>query len=152
MGTKVILLKDVPGFGKKGEIKNAADGYARNFLFKNQLAKQISSQVLNQLKVDKDVHEKKILKEKNAAEIIKQKIEKIKPIFKVKTKESGQAFGSITPKSIIDELKKHGIILEKDQIITESIKTLGNHKIKIKLLQNIEAELNILIESEVKSK
>lgn len=152
MGMQVILLKDVPGFGKKGEIKNAADGYARNFLFLKQLAKPISPQILNQLKAEKDAYEKKNRKEKNDVEIIKQKIEKANPIFKVKIKESGQVFGSITPKLIINELKKHKIFLEKEQIITDSIKTLGRRKIKIKLPQNIEAELNILIESEIKTK
>lgn len=148
---QVILLKDIPGFGKSGEIKKAADGYARNFLFRKQMAKPVSLQILNQLKTEKDIYEKNLQKEKNGAEIIKQKIEKIKLVFEVKTKESGRPFGSITKKTIVDELGKRGIILSKEQIAAEPIKALGDYKIKIKLRQNVEASLNILVETKNKN-
>lgn len=148
MGIRVILLEDISGFGKRGEIKNAADGYARNFLFRKRLAKPVSPQVLNQLKTEKEINDKKIQKEKDTAKIIKQKIEKINLIFKIKTKKSGLPFGSITSKMIADELSKHGLVLKKDQIDVKPIKIFGNHKIKIRLHQDTEADLSVSMEPE----
>lgn len=142
---QVILLKNIPGLGKMGDIKNTADGYARNFLFRKQLAKPVSHQVLNQIKTEKIYNEKRIEKEKNTAETAKSNVKKINLIFKVKVTDSGQPFGSITQKMIIDELAKHGLVFKKEQIDTKPIKTLGNKKIKVKISQNIEADLNISV-------
>lgn len=142
---RVILLKDIPGLGKMGDIKNAADGYARNFLFRKQLAEPVSHQTLNQIKTEEINNKKRIEKEKNVAENIKNSIGKINLVFKVKVTDSGQPFGSITQKIIIDELAKYGLVFKKEQIDAKPIKTLGNQKIKIKIGQNIEADLNISV-------
>jgi len=143
---KVALLKDVPNLGKRGDAKDVSDGYGRNFLIKNKLAEILTSQVAKRLDAEKDRREKIAEELKKSAVNLKSKIEKIKLTLKAKIGESGQMFGSVTPADLLAELKKNNIKIEKSQILSKPIKTLGEHKIKIKLPQEIEAELQIVIE------
>jgi len=145
---KVVLIKDVSGFGKKGEIKNVSDGYGRNFLLKNKLAELLTPEVLKKLELEKE------RQEKNASGLnvkifeLKEKIEKTKLVIKSKIGETGHIFGSVSPAKISGELERMGIKIEKDQILTEPIKTLGEHKVKIKLPHGTVADLTVLIEPE----
>ncbi len=143
---KIALLKDVPNLGKRGDIKDVSDGYGRNFLIKNNLAEILTSQVAKKLDAEKNRQEKIAVEIKKSATNLKDKIEKIKLTLKAKTGESGQMFGSVTPTDLLAELKKNDIKIEKSQILSKPIKTLGEHKIKIKLPQEMEAELQIVIE------
>jgi len=143
---KVVLLKEVPNLGRKGEIKNVSDGYARNFLIRNKSAEILTPQAAKRLEQEREKEEKAALALKNQTLALKEKIEELKLVLKTKIGESGQVFGSITPAKILAELKKNGIKLEKDQILSKPIKTLGENKIKIKLPQEIDAELQIIIE------
>jgi large subunit ribosomal protein L9 len=149
---RVILLKDVPGLGKRDDIKDVKDGYGRNFLIRDKLAEILTPQITNRLQMEKSQDEKAAgaLKEKTLA--VKEKIEKLNLAIKTKIGEAGQVFGSVTPVKIIAELEKHDIRIEKEQILSEPIKTLGEHEIKIKLPQGIGAVLVIKIEAETKSK
>ena len=144
---KIILLKDVPDLGKKGDIKDVSDGYGRNFLIRNRLVEILTPQVAKRLEQEREKEEKTAAALKNQTLALKEKIEKLKLVLKTKIGESGQVFGSITPTKILAELEKNGIKLEKDQLLSKSIKTLGESKIKIKLPQGIDAELQIIIES-----
>jgi len=148
---KVVLLKDVSGLGKKGEVREVRNGYGRNFLLARGLAETATIQVLNKLATQKQSQEKHLEKEKSEALALKSKLEKINPVFKVKIGEKGQPFGSITPTKIIQELEKQGIHIGKESLPAESIKTLGSHSLKIKLTNNVEAELKITIEAESSS-
>jgi len=143
---KIILLKDVPDLGKKGDIKDVSDGYGRNFLIRNRLVEILTPQVAKRLEQEREKEEKTAAALKNQTLVLKEKIEKLKLVLKTKIGESGQVFGSITPTKILAELKKNGIKLEKDQVLSKPIKTLGESKIKIKLPQGIDAELQIIIE------
>ena len=145
---KVALTKDVPSLGKRGDIKDVADGYGRNFLITNKLASMVTPAILENLRSEKEKQEKVFADLKKSAESLKEKIGNLHMVFKVMVGESGKSFGSVTPLKIQNELKKQGINLEKAQILTEPIKTLGESKIKIKLHQDIEAQLKILIEKE----
>ncbi len=149
---KIVLLKDVPNLGKMGDIKEVKDGYGRNFLVRNGLAKLLTPQLEKQAVIMKEGQEKIAgeLKQKSLA--LKENIEKLKLLFKTKIGKTGKIFGSITPIKIITELKQKGINIEKSQILTEPIKIMGEHKIKIKLPQNIEAVLNVTIETEESAK
>jgi large subunit ribosomal protein L9 len=147
---RVILLKDIPNLGKKDDIKSVSDGYGRNFLIRNKLAEILTPQIAKKLEVKKENQEKISAGLKEKVLLLKEKIEKMKLIIKSKVGESSRIFGSITPAKIISELAKHGINLEKDQILSQPVKTLGEHKIKIKLPQGTGAELDILIEAEKK--
>ena len=143
---KVALLKDVPNLGKRGDIKDVSDGYGRNFLVKNRLAEILTSQVEKRLEIEKINQDKITANIKKSTEALKEKIEKIKLVLKSKIGESGQMFGSVTPADLLVELKKNNIKIEKSQILSKPIKTLGEHKIRIKLPQGMEAELQVVIE------
>ena len=143
---RIVLLQDVKNLGEKGNIKDVKDGYGRNFLLRKNLAKILTLEIENQLKFKKEKREKDTIKLKSQTEILKENIEKLKLTIKTKIGKTGQVFGSITPIKIANELEKQGIKLQKEQILSSPIKTLGEHKIKIKLPQGIRAELTILIE------
>ncbi|KKS46623.1 50S ribosomal protein L9 [Candidatus Azambacteria bacterium RIFOXYD1_FULL_42_11] len=146
---KIALLQNVPNLGEKGEIKDVSDGYGRNFLIKRKLAEILTPKLEKQLALQKEMREKSKIVVAKKYLILKKKIEELKLTFKTKIGETGKVFGSITPVKIIAELKKQGVNLEKEQVLSEPIKTLGEHKIKIKLPQGIETELKIAIEPSV---
>ncbi|HEY4495296.1 MAG TPA: 50S ribosomal protein L9 [Candidatus Paceibacterota bacterium] len=144
---KVVLLKDIPGLGKIGDIKNVSDGYGRNFLLRKKLADILNPSTEKRLKSEREKQEKIAAELKESSELLKKKIENLNLVFEVKVGESGRAYGSVTPLKILSELKKQGINLGKEQIPSKPIKTLGNSKITIKLHPDIEANLNIVIKS-----
>jgi len=143
---RIALLKDVPNLGKNGDIKDVSDGYGRNFLVKNRLAEILTPQVAKRLDAEKNRQETTAAELKKSAATLKEQIEKIKLVLKAKIGESGQMFGSVTPADLSAELEKNNIKIEKNQILSKPLKTLGEHKIKIKLPQGMEAELQLVIE------
>lgn len=142
---KVILLKDIENLGKRGDIKNVSDGYARNFLIRNRLADILTPQLQKASELERDKQDRVAAMLKENLKLLKEKIQNSNLVFEIKIGESGRAYGSITPLKIINELKKQGINLKKEQILIKPIKILGNSKIKIKLHPDIEAYLNILV-------
>lgn len=149
---KIVLLKDTPKLGKRGDIKEVKDGYGRNFLIRNKVAELLTPAIEKRLKIEKEQGEKNAAALKEKMLSLKEKIEKLNLIIKTKAGEMGQVFGSITPFKIVNELEKIGIKIEKENILSAPIKTLGEHKIKIKLLQGLEAKLLIVIEAEIPKK
>ena len=145
---RVALIKDVQNLGKKGDVKDVADGYGRNFLIKNKLAEILTPAILKNIESQKKHKEKLSVELKELSDSLKEKIKNLNLVFKVKAGKSGETFGSVTPLKIQSELKKQGIELEKEQILTKPIKTLGEGKIKIKLYADTEVYLNILVEKE----
>lgn len=145
---KVALLKDIPSLGERGDIKDVKDGYGRNFLIRNKLVEILTPAIEHRLEIKKARDEKKLVTLKEKMLVLKEKIEKLNLTIKTKAGEIGQVFGSVTPFKIISELQKEGIKIEKENVLSAPIKTLGEHKIRIKLPQKIEAELKIVIKSE----
>lgn len=143
---KVVLLQDVPHLGKRGETKEVSDGYGRNFLIRNKLAELLTPDLTQKLKQENERQEKIIATVKNKQLVLKEKIENLRLVIKMKTGETGKIFGSVTPAKIVSELEKNGMAIKKNQVIAQPIKTTGEHRIKIKLLQGIEAELKMTIE------
>lgn len=139
---QVIFLKDVKGKGKKGDIKEVSDGYANNFLIKNNLA--VRKTAVSFGKLNKEMEENKDLEEKNRLEAIKLKdrLEKEVPTFKVKAGKDGKIFGSISSKQIKDYLLPI-IKVEKKQIIMEPICSIGFHQITIVLYKDIRCDIKI---------
>ena len=144
---KVILTQDIKGVGKKDEIINANDGYARNFLFPKKMAVEANKQNMSLLQGRKDSANFKKEQDKEKANELKDKISKIMLTIKVKSGENGKIFGSITSKEISTELKKqHNIEIDKNKImLKEAIKEQGTFTIEIKLYEGIIGKLKINI-------
>lgn len=143
---KVIFIKDVKGQGKKGEIKEVKDGYGMNFLIKNGYAIQATETSVMRLAQDNQKQEELELKELIKSKEIKDKLEKIKLIFPVKTGEKMKVFGSISSKQISSELKKHGFDIDKKKIILKNpLSTLGSHKVTIELHKQVKAEVEVAL-------
>ena len=144
---KVILQQDVKGMGKRGEIVNASDGHARNFLFPKKLAIPADKQNMNEwnAKNKAEAHRKEI--EKKEAISIKEKLEKIRLTIKTKAGENGKIFGSITSKEICETIKnEYDFDIDKKKVvIKEQIKSLGAHIVELKLFEGVSAKLNINI-------
>ena len=142
---KVILLDNIKGVGKKDEVINASDGYARNFLFPKKLAVEANAENLSKLKNKQDsVQHKKDL-EKEKAEEIAKKLKDITVIVKVKAGDNGRIFGGVTSKEISESLKEQfKIDVDKKKIVlNENIKNLGVFNISVKLYEGIVGNLKI---------
>lgn len=144
---KVIFIQDVKGQGKKGEEKNIADGYARNFLLPKGLAVEANKANLNNLKGQKESQAYKKEQEIKAAEEIKAKLEGITVKLSAKAGENGKLFGSVTAKDIADALKaQHGIDIDKRKIVLNSdIKTTGDLTVDAKLYPQITGKIKVSI-------
>ena len=144
---KVILKENIKGVGKKDEVINASDGYARNFLFPKNLAVEANAENMSKLKAKQDANQYKKDVEKEEAKKVAEKLSKIELIIKVKAGENGKIFGSITSKEIAIELKnKCNIEIDKKKILLkESIKETGVFNIEIKLFEGIIGKLKINI-------
>ncbi|MCF2649090.1 MULTISPECIES: 50S ribosomal protein L9 [Niallia] len=142
---KVIFLKDVKGKGKKGEVKNVADGYAHNFLLKQGLAVEANASAVSTLNAQKKKEEKQAMEELEKAKELKEKLEKVTVELHAKSGEGGRLFGSITSKQIADELnKKHQIKIDKRKIdLNDAIRSLGVTKVPVKLHHEVSATLNV---------
>ncbi|ALC88532.1 50S ribosomal protein L9 [Bacillus sp. FJAT-18017] len=142
---KVIFLKDVKGKGKKGEIKNVADGYAHNFLLKQGLAAEANAANMSTLEAQKKKQANAAATELAEAKKLKETIEKITVELTAKSGEGGRLFGSITTKQIAEELqKKHNIKLDKRKMeLDDAIRTLGHTKVPVKLHQEVIASLDV---------
>lgn len=144
---KVVLLKDVKGTGKKGEIKEVADGYAKNFLFKNGCARLADNSAMSENKIQKDAAKFHKQQEILAAKELANKIEGKVVTLKIKCGENGRAFGSITAKEIADELEKISISLDKKKIeLNEPIKAVGHYSAVAKVYPEISAKFTVIVE------
>ena len=147
---KVILLQDVKSLGKKGEIVNVNDGYARNFILPKKLGVEATGKNLNDLKLQKN-NEKKVAQEnldaakKLAAELAEGKVE-----LAIKVGEGGRAFGSVSSKEIAAAVKEQmGLDVDKKKIqLKEAIKSLGTHIVSVKLHPEVTAELKVVVKEE----
>lgn len=146
---KVILLQDIPPVGRKNDVKDVSDGYARNFLFPKNLAKPASEAALKSLGEQKARGEREKSEEHKKLSALAEKLKSLTLTFQVKLGEKGRAFGSVTVVKIRDALKKHGIEVDKDWILLEEpIKTTGDKMVNIKFPQGIMGEVKIIVESE----
>lgn len=144
---KVILLKDINKLGKEGDLVNVADGYARNYLIPNNIAKEATSGGVKQIKHERKVMEKKEQKElENAKKIAKDLSDKIIEL-KAKSGEQGKLFGSVTTKDIAKALKKqHNVTVDKRKIqLSDTIKSLGTYTVKVKLAPEVEAKIRVKV-------
>ncbi|MBR2743683.1 MAG: 50S ribosomal protein L9 [Clostridia bacterium] len=147
---KVILLDNIKGVGKKDEIINASDGYARNFLFPKKLAVEANNENLSKLKAkQQSVQYKKDVDKENAQKLAVQ-LDGITLTIKVKAGENGKIFGGVTSKEISEELKKQNQLdIDKKKIVlSENIKNIGSFDINIKLYEGVTGKLKVKVVSE----
>lgn len=141
---KVILTADVKGQGKKGELINVSDGYARNFLFKQKLAVEASNAALNELKNREASKAHHIAEEKKAAEADAAKVNGKTVTIKAKAGANGKLFGSVTSREIAEAVEKaFGIAVDKRKITVSDIKAFGTYTAEIKFYNGIIAKLTI---------
>ncbi len=141
---KVVLLKDVKGTGKKGEIKNVADGYAKNFLLKQGLAKEANKSAMAENEIQKNANAYHKEMEKQEATALAKQIQGKEVTLKIKCGENGKTFGSITAKEIADALNGQGFNLDKRKIdLKEPIKTIGTYTIVAKVYPEINAKFTL---------
>ena len=147
---KVILTQDIKSVGKKGQIIDASDGYARNYLLPKKLAVIADATNLNELKTKQDANKyKRDMTMANAKELV-EKMKGFELTFKIKAGENGKTFGSVTAKDISDELnKKYFVEVDKKKVgLSDAIKTLGVHTIDIKLFEGIIGKLKVSVIAE----
>lgn len=143
---KVILLQDVKKQGKKDQIIDVSDGYARNFLIKNGLA--VAATTTSKKLLEKELDKRKEAEEAHIEEMKKlaEKLKTVEVIVKVKTGEQDKVFGNVSSKQICEELKKQGIEIDKKKICTDyPIDTLGTHNVKIELHKKVQGEVKVTL-------
>lgn len=144
---QIILTSDVKSLGKKGELVNVSDGYARNFILPKKLGMEATPKNLNDLKLQKAAEEKKQKEILEEAKELAKKLETIAIELKIKTGEGGRTFGSISSKEIAAELiSKHSIDIDKKKLVlADPIKTLGTHTVAAKLHPQVTAEIKVKV-------
>ena len=143
---KVILKQDVKGLGKKGELVNASDGYARNFLFPKGLAAEANAQAMSELKNKKQAEKYRIDTETAAAKAAAERVSGKTIHITAKAGQNGKLFGSVTSKEIAEKVKaEFGIETDKRKIIVDDIKQFGTYEFEIKLYQGISAKLYVMV-------
>lgn len=144
---KVILLEDVKSLGKKGQIVNVNDGYARNFILPKKLGLEANNKNLNDLKLKKANDEKIAQEQLEEAQELGKKIEAGKVTLAIKVGEGGRTFGSVSTKEIAAAVKEQmGYDVDKKKIqLKETIKTLGTHNVPVKLHTKVTAELKVVV-------
>ncbi len=147
---KVIFSADVRGQGKKGEMKEVSDGYARNYLLPRKLAVEATADNLNALKLREKAKAAQMAKEKAAAQENAKKLQSVLVKIPAKAGQGGRLFGSITSKEISDALREqYGIEIEKNKIVqAEPIKSYGSYSVKCKLGYEISGEIQVLVTEE----
>ena len=147
---KVIFNVDVKGQGKKGEMKEVSDGYARNFLLPKKLASEATTDNINALKLKEKAKAAQIAKEKAAALETAEKLTGIQVIIKAKAGNGGKLFGAVTSQEISKALKEqHGMEIEKNKIVMkDSIKNFGSYTVKAKLGYEISGTVYVLVVEE----
>ena len=143
---KVILLQDVKKLGKKGDVIEASDGYARNYLFPKKLAQEATDANLHILNNKKENERKQKLAELEAAQKLAQELKGKEIKLSAKTGENGKLFGAITNKDVAELIdKQYGVKVDKKKIVMETIKVAGGYEIEVKLYPEVTTKMRVII-------
>ena len=146
---KVVLLQDVKGQGKKGEIVNVSDGYARNFLFPKKLATEATASALNDLKGKNEAFAYKKETELNAAKEMQAKLAELSVTISAKAGANDRLFGSVTNKDVAEALlNQHHIKIDKRRFEMQDIKNAGTYTVSVKLYPEINGELKVVVKAQ----
>ena len=145
---KVILIADVKGQGKKNDIVNVSDGYARNYLIKNKLAVEATSSMVNRLEISKKADEHRKAVEKAEAQALAQRINGMNVVVKIKVGETGKLFGALNTQSVADALKEQGVEIDKKKIvINDVIKSVGTYDVVVKPYAEVSAKIKVTVQA-----
>ncbi len=145
---KVILTQDVKGQGKKDDVIEVSDGYARNFLIKNKLAVEATSAMINSIKIKKAADEHRRAEEKAAALELAKKISGTTVAVKIKVGETGKLFGALNTQAVADALKEAGYDIDRKKIVLpDVIKTVGVYEITVKPYAEVSAKIKVSVEA-----
>ena len=143
---KVILKQDVKGTGKKGDILDVSDGFAKNFLLKKGLAEQASSVAVNSLKIQKEAEARRRAEEIAAIRELAKKMDKAQVKVAIKCGENGKVFGSVTSKEIAARLAELGYDVDKKKILLKDpIKTVGDYAVEVRLMEGVTAKIFVSV-------
>ena len=143
---KVILLKDVKGQGKKGQLVDVSDGYARNFLIPKGAAKEATRSALNDLEGQMDAAKFHKDQEIAAAQETKGKLDGKTVTLSAKAGENGKLFGSITSGAVADAIKMQlHVVIDKKKLVMDDIKTVGETEVEVKVYANISAKIKVMV-------
>lgn len=143
---QVVLEQDVKGTGKKGEIVNVSDGYARNFLLPRKLASSADKAALNAMNIQKSAAQHRRFTAGNKAREDAKAIEKLTVTIPVKMGENGKMFGSVTGKEVAAALKEqHGMEIDKKKIAMDQIRSTGEYVARISLFEDVKANLKVVV-------
>ena len=144
---KVIFNQDVRGQGKKGELKDVSDGYARNYLLPRKLASEATPDMLNAFKLKEKAKKAQMEREKTQAEENARRLEGVMVTISARAGQGGRLFGAITSQEISDALKEqHGIEIEKNKLVqSEPIKSFGSFEVKCKLGYEVSGKISVLV-------
>ena len=147
---KVIFKEDVKGKGKKGEMKEVSDGYARNFLIPKGMAYEATAENLNSWKLQEKAKAAKLQAEREQAAALSEKLKGVQLVIKAKAGSNGKLFGAVTSQEISDALKNQaGIEIEKNRIVQgDPIKAFGAYKLKAKLGFEMSGDINLIVTEE----
>ena len=146
---KVILLSDVKNLGKKGEVVNTSDGYARNFLFPRKLAQEATAENLHILNAKKETERRKKLAEIEEAQKIAEKLKNKEIKIVTKTGDNGRLFGAITSKDVAELInKQYGTQIDKKKIVMDTLKLVGSYDIEVKIYPEVSTKMKVVIASE----
>ena len=144
---KVIFLKNLKGQGKKGDIKEVKDGYAQNFLINKGYAEMANSQNIGKYNREQEHKKQEDEQARKEAILLKEKLEKLELVFKVKTSDTDKVFGSVSTKQIVTELASKGFSINKNQVeLTHTLDCLGYHNISVTLYKDVVAQVKIKLE------
>ena len=144
---RVILLADVKGQGKKDQLVEVSDGYARNYLFPRKLAKPADNQAVTELKNKEAARQHKIDTDRAAAKATAEKLTAVLLTFKVGAGADGHLYGSVTTKDIAERLEKeHGITVDKKKISpSDPLKAYGKYELDVKLYTDVSGKINVIV-------
>lgn len=143
---KVILLKDVKGLGKKGEVVNASDGHARNFLFPRKVAIEATEGNVHVLNNQKEKERRQKLAEIEAAQKLASELKGKEVKIQTKAGDGGRLFGAITSKDISEAIEKQlKVKIDKKKIVTDTIKLLGGYEVEVKLYPEISTKIKVMV-------
>ena len=144
---KVILLQDVKGQGKKGEMINVSDGYARNFLFPRKLAMEATTDAINSKNIQDAAARRREAEERAAADALRKQLKEMPVRLQAKAGTGGRLFGSITTKEISEALKaQYGVDIPKAKLVQEEpIKSFGTFEVKAKLYPEIQGAITVVV-------